>query len=274
MIEKKHLTGYHLKLIALITMLIDHIAVVVIMRVYRASYRITGSMQLSEEFRDKVIVWVSENQNLVYMVYDIMRNIGRMAFPIYCFLLVEGFVHTRSVAKYAGRLAVFALLSEVPFDLAIAGEWWTLEYSNVFFTLVLGLMAIWAMSYIEKLYEFWMDKQWDPISGQILTVAAGLVLVAGFGGFAEMILHSDYGFGGIVAILVIYLLRNQKEVAFAMGVLALTIFCGSIEFIALFMLLCLVCYDGTRGKSMKYVFYAFYPIHLLILALICMMMGV
>lgn len=274
MIEKKHLTGYHLKLIALITMLIDHIAVVVIMRVYRASYRITGSMQLSEEFRDKVIVWVSENQNLVYMVYDIMRNIGRMAFPIYCFLLVEGFVHTRSVAKYAGRLAVFALLSEVPFDLAIAGEWWTLEYSNVFFTLVLGLMAIWAMSYIEKLYEFWMDKQWDPISGQILTVAAGLVLVAGFGGFAEMILHSDYGFGGIVAILVIYLLRNQKEVAFAMGVLALTIFCGSIEFIALFMLLCLVRYDGTRGKSMKYVFYAFYPIHLLILALICMMMGV
>ena len=274
MIEKKHLTGYHLKLIALITMLIDHIAVVVIMRVYRASYRITGSMQLSEEFRDKVIVWVSENQNLVYMVYDIMRNIGRMAFPIYCFLLVEGFVHTRSVAKYAGRLAVFALLSEVPFDLAIAGEWWTLEYSNVFFTLVLGLMAIWAMSYIEKLYEFWMDKQWDPILGQILTVAAGLVLVAGFGGFAEMILHSDYGFGGIVAILVIYLLRNQKEVAFAMGVLALTIFCGSIEFIALFMLLCLVRYDGTRGKSMKYVFYAFYPIHLLILALICMMMGV
>ena len=274
MIEKKHLTGYHLKLIALITMLIDHIAVVVIMRVYRASYRITGSMQLSEEFRDKVIVWVSENQNLVYMVYDIMRNIGRMAFPIYCFLLVEGFVHTRSVAKYAGRLAVFALLSEVPFDLAIAGEWWTLEYSNVFFTLVLGLMAIWAMSYIEKLYEFWMDKQWDPISGQILTVAAGLVLVAGFGGFAEMILHSDYGFGGIVAILVIYLLRNQKEVAFAMGVLALTIFCGSIEFIALFMLLCLVRYDGTRGKSMKYVFYAFYPVHLLILVLICMMMGV
>ena len=127
MIEKKHLTGYHLKLIALITMLIDHIAVVVIMRVYRASYRITGSMQLSEEFRDKVIVWVSENQNLVYMVYDIMRNIGRMAFPIFCFLLVEGFVHTRSVAKYAGRLAVFALLSEVPFDFAIAGEWWTLE---------------------------------------------------------------------------------------------------------------------------------------------------
>ena len=130
------------------------------------------------------------------------------------------------------------------------------------------------MSYIEKLYEFWMDKQWDPISGQILTVAAGLVLVAGFGGFAEMILHSDYGFGGIVAILVIYLLRNQKEVAFAMGVLALTIFCGSIEFIALFMLLCLVRYDGTRGKSMKYVFYAFYPIHLLNLALICMMLGV
>ena len=153
------LTGYHLKMIALITMLVDHIAAVVIWRVYIASYRITASMQVSENFGDKIIVWVAENQDFVYMIYEVMRYIGRMAFPIYCFLLVEGFLYTRSVAKYAGRLALFALISEIPFDLALTGEWWTLEYSNVFFTLVLGLLAIWSMSYVEKFHEFWREKE-------------------------------------------------------------------------------------------------------------------
>ena len=273
-VPSNRINGYNLKMIALITMLIDHIAAVVIWRVYLASYQITGDMQLSSEIGDKIIVWVAANQDAVYMIYEIMRYIGRMAFPIYCFLLVEGFLHTRSVTKYAGRLVVFALISEIPFDLAIACEWWSLEYSNVFFTLLLGLLAVWAMSYIEKFYEFWQEKQWESILGLIFTTGAGLLVVAGFGGFAEMVLHTDYGFAGIVAILIIYLFRKQKVVAFAFAVLALTIFGDSIEILALFMLFYLQRYDGTRGKNIKYVFYVFYPTHLLILAIICMLMGV
>lgn len=267
-------SGYHLKLIALITMLIDHIAAVVIWRVFTASYRVTASMQLSENIGDKIIVWVAENQNLVYTIYEWMRCIGRMAFPIYCFLLVEGFLHTRSVAKYAGRLAVFALISEIPFDLAIAGEWWTFEYSNVFFTLALGLVTIWALSYVEKLNEFCQEKNWNPILGRILTPAAELIVIVVIGVFAEMVLHTDYGMGGILAITVLYLFREQRMVAFAATVLVLVIASGEIELFALLMLYPVMKYDGTRGKSMKYVFYAFYPVHLLILALICMAMGV
>ena len=159
--EKKSLTGYHLKLIALITMLIDHVAAVIIWRIYTASYGITANMQLSDNLSDKIIVWVAEHQDFVYMIYEIMRYIGRMAFPIYCFLLVEGFLHTRSVGKYAGRLALFALISEIPFDLAIAGEWWSIEYSNVFFTLTLGLLAVWVMSDMERFREFWQEKEWE-----------------------------------------------------------------------------------------------------------------
>ena len=106
MIEKKEflpsnlniaLTGYHLKMIALITMLIDHIAAVFIWHVYVASYTITGSMQLSNFIGDKIIVWIADHQQIVYSIYEMMRYIGRMAFPIYCFLLVEGFLYTRSV---------------------------------------------------------------------------------------------------------------------------------------------------------------------------------
>ena len=150
MLTNKSLTGYHLKLIALITMAIDHIAAVLIWRLYAASYSITASMQLSNNIGDKIVVWVAQNQDAVYTVYEWMRYIGRMAFPIYCFLLVEGFLHTRNVGKYAGRLAIFALISEIPFDLAISGTWWIYSYNNVFFTLVLGLLVIWALSYIEK----------------------------------------------------------------------------------------------------------------------------
>jgi len=274
MTGNKSFTGYHLKVIALITMLIDHIAAVVIWRIYVASFRITASMQLSDFIGDKIIVWVADHQDVIYIIYEWMRYVGRMAFPIYCFLLVEGFLYTRSVAKYALRLFIFALISEIPFDLAIAGEWWTLEYSNVFFTLVLGLVVVWAVSYIEKFYEFWQEKQWEPILGMILTGAAGVVVVAVFGGLAEMVLHTDYGFGGIIAILGLYLFRKQREMAFALAVLALSVLCGSTEILALLMLYPLMKYNGTRGKNIKYVFYVFYPVHLLILAFVCMGMGV
>lgn len=274
MAEKKRLTGYHLKFIALITMLIDHIAAVVIMHVFMLSYRVTASMQLSENIVDKIIVWVAENQNFVYMVYNIMRDIGRMAFPIYCFLLVEGFVHTRSVAKYAGRLALFALISEIPYDLAIAGEWWSLECSNVFFTLVLGLLTIWALSYVEKINDFCQKKNWEPILGRVLSLSVSFIVIVVLGAFSEFILLADYGIGGIIAIAVLYLLRGQRMVAFTVAVFVLAITAGETELFALLMLYPIMMYDGTRGKGMKYVFYAFYPAHLLILVLICMMIRV
>lgn len=272
--ESKSLTGYHLKLIALITMLIDHIAAVVLWRLYKASFGITASMQLSNAIGDQIVVWVASNQELIYTIYEWMRYIGRMAFPIYCFLLVEGFLHTRNVTKYAGRLALFALISEIPFDLAIAGQWWSLEYSNVFFTLVFGLLTVWAVSYIEKFYEFWQEKQWEPTLGLIITAMAGVIVVAVMGGFAELVLHTDYGFGGVVAILILYLFRKQREMAFALCILALSVMSSSTEILALFMLYPIMRYDGTRGKNIKYVFYAFYPVHLLILALICIGLGV
>lgn len=272
MIEK--LSGYHLKLIALITMCIDHVAAVLIWRVYVASYSITGSMQLSDFIGDKIIVWVAEHQEVVYAIYENMRLIGRMAFPIYCFLLIEGFLHTRSVKKYGLRLLLFAFLSEIPFDLALTGQMWDIRYSNVFFTLVIALVAIWAISYIEKFYEFWKEKNWDSFLGILIVAMAGILVMAVCGGFAEMILKTDYGFAGVAAIVVMYLLRKSKEISFAMGVFVLTVVSSSTEILALCMLVPLMKYDGSRGKNIKYVFYAFYPVHLLILALVCIAFGV
>lgn len=272
--EKKHFSGYHLKMIALVTMLIDHVAAVLIWRVYAASFRITGTMQRSEAIGDKIIVWVAEHQDLVFTIYENMRLIGRMAFPIYCFLLVEGFLHTSNVKKYALRLLLFAFLSEIPFDLALTGQIWDTSYNNVFFTLVIALVAMWAFSYIEKFAEFWKEKQWDSFLGTLVVTMAGVLVTACCGGFAEMVLKTDYGFAGVFAIIAMYLLRNTRAIGFIAGVFVLTIFSSNTEIFALCMLYPLIPYDGTRGKSLKYVFYAFYPAHLLILALICMGLGV
>lgn len=272
--EKTGLTGYHLKMIALITMLIDHVAAVVVWRVYVASFYLTASLQISDAISAKIIVWVAEHQDLVYTIYENMRLIGRMAFPIYCFLLVEGFLYTRSVKKYALRLLLFAFISEIPFDLAITGELWNRDYSNVFFTLFIALIAIWGLSYIEKLYEFWTEKKWDAFLGILVTAIAGVLVMAVCGGFAELVLYTDYGFAGVLAIVIMYICRKNRAFGFMLAVLALSIISSDTEIVALLMLLPLMKYNGARGKNMKYVFYAFYPVHLLVLAWICIVFGV
>ncbi len=270
----RKLTGYHLKIIALVTMFIDHIAAVIIWRLYVASYDIRGGMYFSDFIGDKLIVWISNHQELVYTIYEYMRIIGRMAFPIYCFLLVEGFLHTRSIKKYALRLLIFAFISEIPFDLAIAGTWWSYKNSNIFFTLVLGLILIWGITYVEKFYEFWQEKQWDITIGKAVALIVAGFMVIGIGAFAQMVLHTDYGFAGILAIVVIYLFRKPRGLGFGLSIFLLTVLSSEIEIVALLMLYPLMKYDGTRGKNIKYAFYAFYPVHLLILALICIGIGV
>ena len=266
--------GYHLKMIALITMVIDHVAAVVLWDLYMASYDIRGGMFTSGFIGDQIVVWISEHQELVYTIYEYMRIIGRMAFPIYCFLIVEGFLHTRSVGKYALRLLAFAFISEIPFDMAIADTWLSWNYSNVFFTLFLGLVLIWGISYVEKFYEFWEEKQWDDFLGKGIAVIIGGLMLAATGGLAEMVLFTDYGFAGVAAILVIYLFRKSRILGYASAVFLLTILASDIEMFAFLMLYPISLYDGTRGKHLKYIFYAFYPVHLLVLALVCIWLHV
>lgn len=264
--ERKSITGYHLKLIALITMLIDHIGAILIYRLLTASYSITGTVQQGENPVDMVLVWFSQNQNMMWEVYDIMRLIGRIAFPIYCFLLVEGFLHTSNVKKYAVRLGVFALISEVPFDLALHDTPFEWGYNNVFFTLLIGLLMCWGLSYVEKFYDSWKGK-WILIGADALIFLAAALI-------AEYVVSSDYGMAGIAAIFILYVFRQNRNFAFAMSVIALTFMSSSTEIVAMLGMIPLMRYDGSRGKSMKYVFYVFYPAHLLVLALVCMLFGV
>ena len=157
---QKGLSGSTLKLIAIITMLIDHIGAAVIARLLIAG----------------------QGSEMLYKIYYAMRAVGRVAFPIFCFLLVEGFFYTGSRKKYALRLFGFALLSEIPFDLAFSGKILEFGYQNVFFTL--------------------------------------LVIIT-FGGMgAAYLLHTDYDAKGVLAILVFYMTRQMRGLQIVAGCLA------------------------------------------------------
>lgn len=179
------------------------------------------------------------------IAYQIMRLIGRIAFPIFCFLLVEGFLHTSNRKKYAFRLFLFALISEFPFDLALFNKPVDWNYQNVFFTLLIGFLVIWAMDAAGKL-RFQLPLQ------------AAAVLA---GGALAYVLKTDYDYKGIILIAVLYFFRYNRVLRTAVGCVSLL-----WEAPACLAFIPINLYNGKRGLSLKYFFYAFYPAHLLLYA--------
>lgn len=205
------LTGFQLKMIAMISMLIDHLGAI------------------------------------LFPQYFWMRKIGRLAFPIFAFLLVEGFLHTKDVYAYLKRLAIFALISEPFFDFAFYGKWFAMEHQNIFFTLVLSLGLL---------------KMMEEHPGMLQKI----LWFVGIAVLAELV-GCDYGTGGVLTVLAFYQYRRdriQMSLFFAMihmfmwGTL-------SVQSFAVFALIPILLYNGRKGFSAKYAFYVFYPAHLLVL---------
>lgn len=251
--DKIGMAGSTLKLIAIVTMLIDHIAAVVLARIINALNLGTADNWLR--------ALISTDAEGLYKIYCIMRGIGRIAFPIFCFLLVEGFLHTKNVWKYAFRLAIFAFISEIPFDLALQAKPFYFGYQNVLFTLLIGLLVMMGLKYIsEKL------KEKPPLITalfDVLTVIAGVLI-------AEL-LKTDYSGLGVMTIVIMYFLRKWHFASMLGGCTILSV-CNNMELPAYFALIPALLYNGRRGLKLKYIFYLFYPVHLFILYLICFYM--
>ena len=240
------MTGQMLKWIAVIAMVLDHIGVVCI-----------GSLlepipDLSLYSLYTAAVSGSGQQAFLCWTALIFRAIGRIAFPIFCFLLTEGFCHTKSIKKYMGRMAFFALISEIPFDLAIYKTLLYPYHQNVFFTLLIGLAVLYGMKeadlrYLTPSYSFFLKT---------VIVFAGCL--TGF------LFYTDYGFYGVLFIVLLYILRTNKVWQTVFGVLM-----AQFEYTAIFAFLPIWFYNGKPGKSQsRYFFYWFYPVHLLILGAI------
>lgn len=260
--DKKGISGSTLKLVAVITMLIDHIAAIVL-------YRYLIANHFSFVIDLPVITSAEKRLYNIYLIYDIMRGIGRLSFPIYCFLLVEGFIHTRSRARYALRLFLFSLLSEIPFDLDFRRHILEFSKQNVFFTLLIGFLTIWLLN---SIYTY-LQKRFEGSVLQLLRIICFLPVTA-IGAIAAAHLKTDYAATGVIAISCVFFFKNMSNVlSLAAGCVALTIAMPN-EWPSLFGILLAEKYNGTRGWKLKYIFYFFYPVHLLVLYGICVCMGI
>lgn len=247
-----------LKCTAIITMLIDH----------------TGAGILEKLLYHSDIVFSENTVMLLKTIDGIMRLIGRMAFPIFCFLLVQGFLHTRSRIKYARNFLIFALISEIPFDFCFFGGIY-LPYQNVFLTLFVGLLTLWGIETVEK-------SEINLVLKCIL-----YVLVAVVGMKVSNFIHSDYYWIGVLLVLYLYIFRNnfilQCTIPFIVFLLSLAVddvgFSAALTqrifhyfesdwtvFISAFMIY--RCNGKRYMKGGKYFFYAFYPVHIAILYVI------
>ena len=230
---RKGISGSAVKWIALCTMLIDHVGAVVLQRMMNAQ----GYAEMMDgQDVAAMAVWTGEHRILFYS-YLIMRLIGRIAFPVFCFLLVEGFLKTRNARNYMLRLAAFALISEVPFDLAVSGTVVDFSHQNVYFTLLIGLLFLYICDELMKKQK----------KGVWLVVAMfGTMLLA-------EVCHTDYGSVGVLVIALFYIFRLERTKAgvFACAVLALASMDEAVSFLALIPI---KLYNGERGRQMNYFF--------------------
>ena len=237
------MNGTLLKLIALLSMALDH--------------TIKVFPNLLPDF------FLTLPGQLTINLTGIIACTGRLSFPIFAFFTAVGSRYTSSRPAYIKRLFLFALLSELSFDLALMGEF-SLSSQNVLFTLTLGVLSI-------HLYEIFIQKH-HPLTGFVC--ALGIVLL---GALTQV----DYGGFGVLMVFALYLCPGKKSRAGVM--LCLISFYYLRRFPAaditlpsflnwgfpfLFTLLSvplLWSYNGTRGKGLRYLFYGFYPAHLLLL---------
>ena len=185
-----------------------------------------------------------------------MRVLGRLALPLFAFCIAEGYEHTGSKGRYLRRLGLFALISELPFDLAVYGG---LEFThqNVMLTFFLAVLSLLA-------YD-WARRRYPGRAGQLL--GGGLVLVLAA---VSLLLRADYGYFAVLLVFVFYLLREQSQPVRQLSALALQLILrnkgvfawGALSFIPLML------YNGKRGRGLKWLFYVFYPGHLLLLYLL------
>lgn len=208
--------GTTLKLIAIISMLIDHV----------------GSMFFPG------VLW--------------MRAVGRLAMPIFAFCVAEGYLHTRNRMRYLCRLGIFAVISELPFDLAFFG---CLEatHQNIMATFFLAVLEL-------MIYDNICSRRNSTLAMAVVFAMAALSLLLGV----------DYSLFGIITVFAFYVLHDRAHWVRQLGGIAFIALTRTVGYYAAtgLAVIPLLMYNGKKGRGLKWLFYAFYPGHLLVLWLL------
>ena len=226
-----------LKIAACIFMLIDHVGYGIVHR-----YMLVHAMDM-----------LPDDYLKLNNIYEICSGIGRLAFPIFTFFLVEGFLRTRNVYKYAARLAVFAVVSELPFDMGLFGVTFKFDHQNIILTFLVALIMLIVIRYIENNVM--------GLSSFVVTFACICTVIA-FGQLS-VYLHTDYSWKCMMLAAVLYFTRSDSNLKLLCGAAA-----SSWEKYAPASFVLLYFYDPSVKPRFKYAFYAFYPLHLTVIGLI------
>lgn len=238
------MTSFVLKIIAMISMLFDHLG------------------------------------DAIFKGFNSFNYIGRIAFPIFAFQISEGFLHTKNLKRYFIRLMAFALISQIPYILFISLFSNEIKL-NIFFTLTLGLIAIWLYDYVHKDISTQIDiKIINSAPNTFFKLVVEFIPVIAICIIGELA-HVDYGWWGILLVFIFYYFKNNK-LAMNIAFITMCIINYGIDiiqtgfntvYIWLFTfnvlpILFINLYNGKQGKKIKYLLYIFYPAHLLILYLL------
>ena len=246
----------------------------------------------TKKFRFELTSFALHIMAMVFMIFDHlwgvfatdgylwMTCIGRLTYPIFAFMIVEGYFHTKNLKKYVLRLLIFALISEIPFNLVMSSSWIAPLHQNVLWTFLIGILLIFLNEKANK------KALWVRILVFIGTALLGCLL--------GIITFVDYNHGGILIILMFYVFRERKWWALLGQIVCLYFISVEVisgQFIPIelfgktfelvvqsFCVLALIpiwLYQGKQGpynKAIRYLYYGFYPAHLLLFALIRMFM--
>lgn len=218
--------GAQLKYIAFISMLIDHA-------------------------NNALITPLLDGQGFLLHLSNLFSILGRIAFPIFVFFIVEGFFKTRNRKKYLLALLVFGLISEVPFDMFTSRTFFDPNWNNMMFTLALCLVTIWLVDILKT-----------KINKRLLWYIVSIIIVAIFA-FMAMQLSLDYDYHAIVVAYLFYIFYDRPILGAGLGYLS--IIKELYSFLGFAMTL---TYNGERGRQYKWFNYLFYPVHILILGLL------
>lgn len=245
---KNGLSYADIRLIAIIAMLIDHIGAILIEGyLVQSGFMLHGAFNVSFDMQGYNFV------SLLYYIDILLRLTGRTAFPLFAFMIVQGFMHTHSRKAYLIRLLLFALISQIPFHLAASLT--VLDSVNVLFTLALGLICIWGLEIIRR-------KQSGSLFEILLAVIVVFCCCA-----ASWYIDSDYGQYGVLSIMAFYLFRRQPVQGAVAACIMLMISNPYYELTSFLSVFLISRYNGEKGEQHlgKYFFYFFYPVHLLML---------
>lgn len=254
-----------IKIIAMLCMLIDHTGVCLSERLY---------------------VYILDAK-LAYMILEIgklFRIVGRIAFPIFCYQLVVGFFYTKNKKKHIIYLAIFALISEIPFNLLDSFSVSDPGYQNVMFTLLVGMLVLCA---IDKIYDYSVNSgYYNNTKDKVLLYSAATLIVLAASLLVELT-HTDYGAKGVILVVLFYIMFKSDNfslymvaVLFLIEVAIVTYFRGGginrvityceTEAFALLAFPIIALDNGKRrgGNILKWFGYMFYPCHMLLLFLI------